>query len=75
MFHQRAAEHILFISAHRTFSRTEHILGHKSQCIQEDDMDGPMGVNTKCKNLCIKYIYIPGSINHKALKYQVDRIT
>ena len=29
-FHPKAAEYILILSAHRTFSRTNHILGHKS---------------------------------------------
>ena len=29
-FHTNAAEHIFFSSAHVTFSRIDHILGHKS---------------------------------------------
>ena len=29
-FHQKAAEYTFFSSAHRTFSRIDHILGHKS---------------------------------------------
>ena len=28
--HTKAAEYTLFSSSHRTFSRTDHILGHKS---------------------------------------------
>ena len=30
MFHAKAEEYIIFSSAHRTFSRIDHILGHKS---------------------------------------------
>ena len=29
-FHMKAAEYTFFSSAHGTFSRTDHILGHKS---------------------------------------------
>ena len=29
-FHQKAAEYTFFSSAHRTFSRIDHIWGHKS---------------------------------------------
>ena len=29
-FHPKAAEYTFFSSAHRTFSRRDHILGHKS---------------------------------------------
>ena len=29
-FHPKAAEYIFFSSAHGTFSRIDHILGHKS---------------------------------------------
>ena len=29
-FHAKAKEYILFLSAHGTFSRIDHILGHKS---------------------------------------------
>ena len=29
-FHPNVEEHTIFLSAHRTFSRTDHILGHKS---------------------------------------------
>ena len=29
-FHPKATEYTFFSSAHRTFSRTDHILGHKS---------------------------------------------
>ena len=29
-FHLKAAEYTFFSSAHRTFSRTDHMLGHKS---------------------------------------------
>ena len=29
-FHSKAEEYALFSSAHRTFSRVDHILGHKS---------------------------------------------
>ena len=29
-FHPKAAEYMFFSSAHGTFSRTDHILGHKS---------------------------------------------
>ena len=29
-FHPKAAEHTFFQSEHRTFSRIDHILGHKS---------------------------------------------
>ena len=29
-FHPKATEYKFFSSAHRTFSRTDHILGHKS---------------------------------------------
>ena len=29
-FHHKAAENTLFLSAHKTFSRIDHILGHKS---------------------------------------------
>lgn len=46
-FHQIAAGHTFFSSAHRTFSRIDFMIGHKSQQIQEDNMGGPMGVNTK----------------------------
>ena len=28
-FHPKAAEYTIFSSAHRTFSRIDHILGHK----------------------------------------------
>ena len=30
IFHPKVAEYTIFSSAHRTFSRTDHILGHKS---------------------------------------------
>ena len=30
IFHPKAAEYTFFSSAHGTFSRTDHILGHKS---------------------------------------------
>ena len=30
IFHPKAAEYTFFSSAHRTFSRIDHILGHKS---------------------------------------------
>ena len=29
-FHPTAAEHIFFSSTHRTFIRTDHMLGHKT---------------------------------------------
>ena len=29
-FHPKTADYTFFSSAHRTFSRTDHILGHKS---------------------------------------------
>ena len=29
-FHPKAAEYTVFLSAHGTFSKTDHILGHKS---------------------------------------------
>ena len=32
-FHLKAAEHIFFSSAHRAFSRIDHILGHKSSLV------------------------------------------
>ena len=30
LFHPKAAEYTFILSAHKTFSRTDHILGHKS---------------------------------------------
>ena len=30
IFHPNVEEHTIFLSAHRTFSRIDHILGHKS---------------------------------------------
>ena len=33
-FHLNGEEHTFFSSAHRTFSRTDHILGHKSNLIK-----------------------------------------
>ena len=35
-FHSKTAQYTFFPSAHGTFSRTDHILGHKPQEIQKD---------------------------------------
>ena len=38
-FHSKAAEYTFFLSAHRTFSRTDHILGHKSALNRYKNME------------------------------------
>ena len=74
MFHQITAQHTFFPSAHRTFSRIDHMLGHKCHQIQEDKKDGPMRMNTKYESLCIIY-YLHNrqhqpQINHQNIKYR-----
>ena len=38
-FHPKAEEHIIFSSAHGTFSRKDHILGHKSSLSKFKEME------------------------------------
>ena len=47
-FHPKATEYTFFSSAHGTFSRIDHILGHKSS----------LGKFKKIEN-CIKYLFRP----------------
>ena len=64
-FHSNAEEYTFFSSAHGTFSRTDHILGHKSNLskfkkieivssIFSDHSTMALGINYKEKN-CKKY--------------------
>ena len=36
IFHPKAIEYTFFLGAHETFSRRDHILGHKSQLLPKD---------------------------------------
>ena len=55
-FHPKAAEYTFFSSAHRTFSRIGHILGHKSAL-------------SKYKKIEIILCTFP---NHKAMKLEIN---
>ena len=55
-FHPKPAEHTFCLSAHGTFSRTDHILGHKS------------GLNWYKKTAIIPYIFS----DHNAIKLEVN---
>ena len=65
-FHPNAEEYIFFSSTHGTFSRIDHVLGHKSNlskfkkieivsCIFSDYNAMTLDINYKKKNNCKKH--------------------
>ena len=56
-FHPTAEEHIFFSSAHGTFSRIDHILGHKSNLskFKKDEIVSSIFSNHNTMRLDINY--------------------
>ena len=65
-FHPKAAEYTFFSSAHATFSRTDHILGHKTSLNKFKGIEIISSILSDYNNMKLE-------INHRREKQEKDK--